>query len=87
LFSLFWELILLSNLLAGSAHPKIVQERLGHGSVQITLDTYSHVVPGIQKAAALSIGKSLYSNEEKKEQTSLNKEVVNVIPFNKNSHF
>jgi integrase len=32
--------------------PKIVQERLGHGSIQITLDTYSHVAPGLQQAAA-----------------------------------
>ncbi len=33
-------------------HPKIVQERLGHASIQITLDTYSHVAPGLQEAAA-----------------------------------
>jgi len=33
-------------------HPKIVQERLGHASIQITLDTYSHVAPGLQQAAA-----------------------------------
>lgn len=32
--------------------PKIVQERLGHSSVTITLDTYSHVTPGLQEAAA-----------------------------------
>ena len=31
-------------------HPKIVSERLGHSSVAITLDTYSHVLPGLQKA-------------------------------------
>ncbi len=34
-----------------SVHPKIVQERLGHASIQITLDTYSHVAPGLQEAA------------------------------------
>ncbi len=33
-------------------HPKAVQERLGHGSIQITLDTYSHVTLGLQAAAA-----------------------------------
>jgi len=33
-------------------HPKIVSERLGHGSVAYTLDIYSHVVPGLQEAAA-----------------------------------
>ena len=34
-------------------HPKIVQERLWHGSIQITIDTYSHVTPGLQQAAAV----------------------------------
>ena len=33
-------------------HPKIVSERLGHSSIAITLDTYSHVLPGLQEAAA-----------------------------------
>jgi len=33
-------------------YPKIVQERLGHSSIQMTLDTYSHVAPGLQEAAA-----------------------------------
>ncbi len=53
-------------LLTDGIHPKIVQERLGHGSVQITLDTYSHIIPGIQEVAALSIGKSLYGEEDEK---------------------
>jgi len=33
-------------------HPKIVSERLGHASIGITLDTYSHVLPGMQAEAA-----------------------------------
>lgn len=37
-------------LLAG-VHPKIVSERLGHASVAITLDVYSHVLPGMQEKA------------------------------------
>ncbi len=41
-----------SLMLKQGIHPKIVQERLGHASIQITLDTYSHVVPGLQQAAA-----------------------------------
>lgn len=41
-----------SILLKQGVHPKIVQERLGHSSIQITLDTYSHVAPGLQMAAA-----------------------------------
>ena len=38
-------------MLKQGVHPKIVQERLGHASIQITLDTYSHVAPGLQQAA------------------------------------
>lgn len=41
-----------SLMLKQGVHPKIVQERLGHSSIQITLDTYSHVTPGMQRAAA-----------------------------------
>jgi integrase len=43
-----------SLMLKQGIHPKIVQERLGHSSIQITLDTYSHVAPGLQEAAAQS---------------------------------
>ncbi len=34
-------------LLSKGTHPKFVQELLGHATVAITLDTYSHVVPGM----------------------------------------
>ena len=34
-----------SLLLKQGIHPEIVRERLGHASIQITLDTYSHVAP------------------------------------------
>ncbi len=40
-------------------HPKIVQERLGHSRISVTLDTYSHVTPGLQEAAALRFEKGL----------------------------
>jgi integrase len=39
-------------LLQAGTHPKIVSERLGHSSIAIILDTYSHVVPGLQEQAA-----------------------------------
>lgn len=38
-------------LLSQKINPKIVQERLGHSSIILTLDTYSHLVPDIQKEA------------------------------------
>lgn len=41
-----------SFMLRAGVHPKVVSERLGHASVNITLDTYSHILPGLQAAAA-----------------------------------
>lgn len=39
-------------VLGQGVHPKVVSERLGHASVNITLHTYLHVLPGLQTAAA-----------------------------------
>jgi integrase len=39
-------------LLAAGVHPKIVQERLGHSQISITMDTYSHVMKGMDSEAA-----------------------------------
>ena len=39
-------------LLAAGVHPKVVQERLGHSQISLTLDTYSHVIPSLQDEAA-----------------------------------
>jgi integrase len=39
-------------LLTSGVHPKIVQERLGHSTIAMTLDVYSHVLPSIQQEAA-----------------------------------
>ena len=41
-----------ATLLTKGVHPKIVSEMLGHSSVAITLDTYSHVIPELGEAAA-----------------------------------
>ena len=38
-------------LLKQGVNPKIVQERLGHSSISITMDIYSHVMPNMQKDA------------------------------------
>jgi integrase len=38
--------------MARGVHPKVVSERLGHASIAITLDTYSHVLPTLQDEAA-----------------------------------
>lgn len=39
-------------LLSRGVHPKIVSEMLGHATVAITLDVYSHVTPAMHREAA-----------------------------------
>lgn len=48
-----------SLLLGSGAHPKIVQELLGHASIKITLDTYSHMLPNMQEDALKTLDKFL----------------------------
>jgi integrase len=50
-------------LLAAGENPKIVSERLGHASIAITLDTYSHVLPSMQEAAAEKLEGLLFSGK------------------------
>lgn len=53
-------------LLKAGVHPKIVQERLGHSSIAITLDTYSHVTPGMQHQAAEALDAILEQKNSKR---------------------
>ncbi len=46
-------------LLQANVNPKIVQERLGHSQISLTLDTYSHVVPSLQEEAAVKFERLL----------------------------
>ena len=48
-----------THLLASGVHPKIAQERLGHATVAVTLDLYSHVLPGMQADAASRVDEAL----------------------------
>lgn len=41
-----------SLMLSANVHPKTVQEALGHSSISLTLDTYSHLLPSLQKEAS-----------------------------------
>lgn len=49
-------------LLLQGVNPKVVSERLGHSSVKITLDVYSHLLPSMQKETAEQLGRALYGN-------------------------
>jgi integrase len=48
-----------THLLGSGVHPKIASERLGHSRVGITLDLYSHVMPGMQEEAVAKLDEAL----------------------------
>lgn len=50
-----------TQLLAAGVHPKIASERLGHSTIGITLDLYSHVMPGMQANAAEQVDAAIKS--------------------------
>jgi integrase len=52
-------------LLAQGVHPKIVQERLGHANIAMTLDRYSHVTMDMQRQAADALDAALQSAENR----------------------
>jgi integrase len=51
-------------LLAANEHPKIVSERLGHANITLTLDTYSHVLPSMQRAASEKLERILFKRKK-----------------------
>ena len=53
-----------SLMLKAGVHPKVVQERLGHTTISTTPDTYSHVPPGLQEAAANRFDDIVIQNKE-----------------------
>jgi len=60
-------------MLKQGVHPKVVQERLGHSTISTTLDTYSHVAPGLQEAAARGFDEIL------KKDSALDKELTEIL--------
>ncbi len=56
-------------LLAQGEHPKVVSERLGHASVTLTLDTYSHVLPTMQQQAAERLESALFGSLTNRDLT------------------
>ncbi len=55
-------------LLQQGVHPKVVSERLGHTSINMTLDLYSHVIPSIQKEAAEMFDRIIDHISEQKDE-------------------
>ncbi|HJT26879.1 MAG TPA: hypothetical protein VJ784_05645 [Pyrinomonadaceae bacterium] len=49
------------RLLAANENPKVVSERLGHASITLTMDTYSHVMPDMQQGASDKLEQMLFT--------------------------
>ena len=48
--------------LQAGIHPKGVSERLGHATISVTLDTYSHAIPAMQEEAAALIAGLVFAD-------------------------
>ncbi len=54
--------------LAAGVHPKIVSERLGHATIAVTLDLYSHVTPAIDAEAAALVASKIFNHRGAEER-------------------
>jgi integrase len=57
-----------SLMLKQGVSPKVIQERLGHSTITLTLDTYSHLAPGMQEAAAAGF------------DAAIQRQITNILP-------
>lgn len=53
-----------SLTLAAGVHPKVVSDRLGHSTIAITIDTYSHAIPSLDVDAAATVAGQLFQADE-----------------------
>ncbi len=66
-----------SLMLTAGIHPKVVSERLGHANIGITLDIYSHVLPGLQEAAADKFDRIFEPENEENLDLNVSKMLAN----------
>jgi len=64
-------------MLKAGIHPKVVSERLGHANIGITLDIYSHVLPGMQEAAAEKFDMIFNVDDNEKSEPNVSKTLAN----------
>jgi integrase len=50
-----------TSALRAGIHPKVVSERLGHATISITPNTYSHAIPAMQEEAAVRIAELVFA--------------------------
>ncbi len=66
-----------SLMLTAGVHPKVVSERLGHANIGITLDIYSHVLPGLQEGAADKFDRIFETGKEENLNPNVSKMLAN----------
>ncbi len=67
-------------MLTAGIHPKVVSERLGHANIGITLDIYSHVLPGLQEAAAGKFDRIFDVDDNENSEPNVSKMLaINII--------
>ena len=59
--------------LAAGVSPKVISQRLGHATIAITMDTYSHVIPGLDEQAAETVARLILGDAESAADLSANK--------------
>ena len=64
-------------LIAAGEHPKTIQQRLGHGSITVTLDRYGHLMEGLDEGAADKLDDLFVAPGEGQMRDSL----VDVVPL------
>ena len=55
--------------IAAGAHPKAIQHRMGHSSINVTLDRYGHLFPELDEAIAVAFGERLAETHERRAST------------------
>jgi integrase len=71
-----------THMLAAGIHPKIASERLGHSKIGITLDLYSHVLPGMQAEAAAAVDDAMQAAQQRRtEMFAKRLQSPSVLPY------
>ncbi|MFQ5966979.1 MAG: tyrosine-type recombinase/integrase [Acidimicrobiia bacterium] len=63
-------------LIAQGEHPKVIQARLGHSSIQVTLDLYGHLFEGLDEAAAVRLDATFAANRADQTRTKRHQTVL-----------
>ncbi len=69
-------------LIAQGEHPKVIQTRLGHSSIKVTLDRYGHLFDGLDEAAAARLDESLAESLPAQDRPKPDHTVVELHPRN-----